>query len=123
MIKTYFTVFINICSICSCQKNYLYNYTKCVCIKLSIKAGLEKIPISQGLVTLLHIWGVILTPQSPETPRGELITVKYVFVILTETSAAGLIIFLTFFQKYNSFSSKNTEKVPYFSKLSFIFEL
>ena len=34
--------------------------------------GLEKIPISQGLVTLLHICGVIPTPQLlilPETPH------------------------------------------------------
>ena len=32
-------------------------------------AGLEKVPISPWLLTLLHICWVIPTPQSPETPR------------------------------------------------------
>ena len=31
-------------------------------------SGLEKVPISPWLVTLLHICGVIPTPQLPETP-------------------------------------------------------
>ena len=41
-------------------------------IFLSWLAGLEKIHISQGLITQLHICRVIQTPQSvtsPETPR------------------------------------------------------
>ena len=33
------------------------------------QSGLEKVPISPLLVTLLHICGVTPTPQSPETPR------------------------------------------------------
>ena len=39
---------------------------------VSLLPGLEKVPISPSLVTLLHICGVIPTPQSPispETPR------------------------------------------------------
>ena len=41
----------------------------------SVCTGLEKVPISPWLVTLLHICGVIPTPQSPispETPRRNL---------------------------------------------------
>ena len=36
---------------------------------LRTATGLEKVPISPWLVTLLHISGVTPTPQSPETPR------------------------------------------------------
>ena len=36
---------------------------------LRTAAGLEKVPISPWLVTLLHICGVTPTPQLPETPR------------------------------------------------------
>ena len=38
---------------------------------------LEKISISQGLVALLHIWGVIPTPRSPETPHRAPISPRY----------------------------------------------
>ena len=37
--------------------------------KLANQAGLEKVPISPWLVTLLHICGVIPTPQSPILPE------------------------------------------------------
>ena len=37
-----------------------------------LETGLEKKPISQGLVTLFHICGVIPTPQLPETPSAVL---------------------------------------------------
>ena len=43
-----------------------------LCLGFSVGSGLEKIPISQGLVTLLHNRRIILTlqlPISPETPR------------------------------------------------------
>ena len=40
----------------------------CLCI-LHPKSGLEKVPISPWLVTLLHICRIIPTPQSSETPR------------------------------------------------------
>ena len=44
----------------------------CTTIGIAASAGLERVLISPWLVTLLHIFGVIPTPQSlisPETPR------------------------------------------------------
>ena len=51
------------------KKNWIWIVNKIHYRLIYMTTGLEKIPISQGLVTLLHICGGIPTPQLPETLR------------------------------------------------------
>ena len=48
---------------------WYYRKFRSIADNATLSAGLEKVLISPWLVTLLHICGVIPTPQSPVTPR------------------------------------------------------
>ena len=50
-----------------------------------------KVPISQGLVTLLHISTVIRTPQSPISPETPCHTVPIVYIAVPSTIITALI--------------------------------
>ena len=59
--------------------------------KSGLSPGLEKVPISQGLVTLLHISTVIPTPQSPISPETPCHTVPLVYIAVPSTIITALI--------------------------------